>query len=212
MTDNFQQLRNYMHDFGLLSESVNRKCDYYFDVQIIRRGKDNPDLPAANYQLKAYYIDSFEKFDRVMPEIKSICNMFKCRAYISSIIKSKRKLAKKTLVALAQMLENGDVSAPWRVIEHSSGKVVSEYRRWVVDIDDIDTKAPSIVDDYIQIIRTCDCGHEDPFIMRVKTKSGVHLITHPFNLMQFRERTKEAGYDDIADVKKNHITLLYENL
>ena len=212
MTDNIQQIRDYMQSFGLISDSIKKKCDYYFDVQIIRRGKDNPDMPAANYQLKVYYMDSFEKFDRFIPEIKTLCDTFKCRAYVSTTIKLKRKLAAKTLSCLAEMIENGDISAPWRLFAHASDKVVPVSRRWVVDIDNVDELPETAVDTFKDIIRSCDSGHEDPVILKLDTRSGIHLITHPFNLAQFEKKTVEAGLEKIADVKKNHITLLYENL
>ena len=41
------------------------------------------------------------------------------------------------------------------------------------------------------------------FIAEVKTKSGWHLITKPFNIQKFKEK-----YPDI-DVHKNNPTLLY---
>ena len=43
------------------------------------------------------------------------------------------------------------------------------------------------------------------------TKSGLHLITKGFNLQEFNYNCdNELGYE--IDVKKNHLTLLYENL
>ena len=43
------------------------------------------------------------------------------------------------------------------------------------------------------------------------TKSGIHLITKGFDLKTFNDNCKnKLGYK--VDVKKNHLTLLYENL
>ncbi len=38
-------------------------------ILLVRRGKDHPNLPAANYTFKEYYIDSIEKFKKLQPEI-----------------------------------------------------------------------------------------------------------------------------------------------
>ena len=34
--------------------------DIYYHLQILRRGKDHPELPAANRMIKAYFICSLE--------------------------------------------------------------------------------------------------------------------------------------------------------
>ena len=59
MTNNIEIMRKYMEDLGIPDTQQHRN-DLYFDVQLIRRGKDNPDMPAANYNFKTYYIDSIE--------------------------------------------------------------------------------------------------------------------------------------------------------
>ena len=56
MTNNFDAIRKYVAELGIPQE-YDTRCDLYFDVQLIRRGKDHPGLPAANYTFKAYYID-----------------------------------------------------------------------------------------------------------------------------------------------------------
>jgi hypothetical protein len=45
----------------------------------------------------------------------------------------------------------------------------------------------------------------------IPTKSGSHIITHPFNTYEFEKKCKELGIE-VPGIKKNHITLLYENL
>lgn len=45
------------------------------------------------------------------------------------------------------------------------------------------------------------------------TKSGLHLITKGFNLQDFDGKCINClGLKKSFDVKKNHLTLLYENL
>ena len=51
-------------------------------------------------------------------------------------------------------------------------------------------------------------------VARIPTKSGFHLITYPFNLQEFNNYWKEGEFKNIPvpEIKKNHITLLYESI
>lgn len=96
MTDNFSYIFKYMQDLGIVQTKDDAlKTDLFFDVQLIRRGKDHPNLPAANYTFKTYYFDSLESFDKSYDEIKKCCDMFGLRAYVSVNAKSKQEAAKK---------------------------------------------------------------------------------------------------------------------
>ena len=75
MTDNFAIFREYMKGLGI-PETKERINDKVFEIQLLRRGKDNKDIPAANYSFKNYYIDSLESYDRHEEEIKKCCEMF----------------------------------------------------------------------------------------------------------------------------------------
>ena len=57
--------------------------DIYYHLQILRRGKDHPELPAANRVIKPYFICSLESLDYVEDEIKKLCEFFGARAYIN---------------------------------------------------------------------------------------------------------------------------------
>ena len=62
--------------------------DTYFVIELMRRGKDNPDMPAANYHFKNYYIRKPEDLDKYKQEIIDLCNIFRMRAYASVNYKS----------------------------------------------------------------------------------------------------------------------------
>ena len=172
-------------------------------------------MPAANYNFKTYYIDSIELFDKYISEIKQCCDLFRLRAYISVNAKSKLDLSKKTLVKYAEMVALGEFKKPWRFCDHVNGSLSGKEKRWVIDIDDIN---PDIIDLKLlaiyDIIRKCTSKWDNPIIVEIPTKTGCHLITHPFNTYDFekecQKRIKEIG--EIPGIKKNHITLLYENL
>ena len=170
MTDNISIMRDYMKDLGIPEKQQYRK-DLYFDVQLIRRGKDNPDMPAANYTFKCYYIDSLELFDRYIEEIKQCCEIFKLRAYISVNAKSKIELSKKTLVKYAEMVALEESKKPWRFCDSVNGSMSGKEKRWVVDIDDCEDDKQYLY--YVrEAIGRCSTKYDNSIVVTLPTKSG----------------------------------------
>ena len=54
MVDNFEYIKEIL-EFD--------SDDTFYDLQIIRRGKDHPELASANRTIKSYYICKFESLD-----------------------------------------------------------------------------------------------------------------------------------------------------
>jgi hypothetical protein len=178
--------------------------DIYYYLQILRRGKDHPELPAANRVIKSYFICSLESLDYVEDEIKKLCEFFGARAYINLTPKSIKKTTMLQLKYLAQRAYEGDFKKIWKSWNTCAGEIKGEKSRWVVDIDNttnsiFDKKTKEVMN-YIHHIEPEDFNRTQAVI---PTKSGYHLITTPFNLQQFKEK-----YPDI-DVHKNNPTLLY---
>ena len=209
MTNNFDEIRKYVAELGI-PEKYDTKCDLYFDIQLIRRGKDHPSLPSANYTFKTYYIDCLENYDRYKDEIIKCCEMFSLRAYVAVNVKSKYESCLKTISKYADNLSNGESRKPWRVFASICGGLDGKEKRWVVDCDDCDD-----LDLYLSYVKAaiynCESKYEDPIVTTIPTRSGYHIITHPFNLQKFDERCKKIGIIK-PEIKKNHITLLYENI
>ena len=88
---------------------------------------------------------------------------------------------------------------------------------WVVDIDeygDVSKEyAEKLLTDYIN---TMESGHDVNVIYKMPTRSGFHLITYPFNLQKFNDgfydNVTAQSNIEVPTIKKNHLTLLYENL
>ncbi len=174
--------------------------DIYYHLQILRRGKDHPELPAANRVIKSYFICSLESLDYVEQEVKDLCKFFGARAYINLTPKSIKKTTMLQIKYLAQRAYEGDFKKIWKSWNTCAGEIKGEEPRWVVDIDSNDIKWNHVMDD----IDTLEpYGMDTKYITNIPTKSGWHIITTPFNLQQFKEK-----YPDI-DVHKNNPTLLY---
>ena len=188
--------------------------DIYYHLQILRRGKDHPELPAANRVIKTYFICNLEGLDYVEDEIKKLCEFFGARAYINLAPKSIKKTTMLQIKYLAQRAYEGDFKKIWKSWNTCAGEIKGEEPKWIVDID------AKTYDEIFYISKTskeisyfinykCDPirvinGQNIPKVVtEIPTKSGYHLITTPFNLQQFKEK-----YPDI-DVHKNNPTLLY---
>ena len=176
--------------------------DIYYHLQIIRRGKDHPNLPAANRTIKAYFITDVNDLNFYKQEIKDLCKFFEARAYINLAPKSIRKTTMLQLKYLAQRTYEDDFQKIWKSWNTCAVKIKGEESRWVVDIDCSLEKMIYWWDIKEYINEKCEpVGNK--IISIIPTKSGNHLITIPFNIKQFKEK-----YPDI-DVHKNNPTLLY---
>jgi len=115
---------------------------------------------------------------------------------------------------LTQRAYEGDFKKIWKSWNTCAEEIKGEEPRWVVDIDNnpkdnLCEVAWDLIADFIDL--ECEPHNtvlHNPFrvakvITNIPTKNGIHLITTPFNLQQFKEK-----YPDI-DVHKNNPTLLY---
>lgn len=176
--------------------------DTYYHLQILRRGKDHPDLPAANRVIKSYFIIDINDLDFYEQEIKSLCKLFGARAYINLAPKSIKKTTMLQLKYLAQRAYEGDFKKIWKSWNTCAGEIKGEEPTWVIDIDDTIVTTGQIID-LIDDLEPVDSSGYSKFIAEIPTKNGYHIITTPFNLQQFKEK-----YPNI-DVHKNNPTLLY---
>ena len=208
MTDNFNTYKQFISEKWNYTELS--KDDSYFVVELIRRGKDNPCTPATNYHFKNYYIRKPEDLDKYKNEIKTLCEVMRLRAYASINIKSFKQVSLDTLAELARRIANNDYKKNYAVFESCSGSYChSTNKMWVIDLDDC-----SLNDEYTEkikeLINMCK-PDGDKIVTEFPTKSGIHIITTPFDRKMFSELCEKFNINNV-DIKKNHLTLLYENL
>ena len=174
--------------------------DIYYHLQILRRGKDHPELPAANRVIKAYFLCSLEGLDYVEEEIKELCKFFKARAYINLAPKSIKKTAALQLKYLAQRIYEGDYKKIWKAWNTCAGEIKGIEPRWIIDIDGVNDSTR--LDEVWGFINSYE-PVGDKYVAEIPTLNGWHMITTPFNIQKFKER-----YPNI-DVHKNNPTILY---
>ena len=198
MIDNFELIKS-------LLEFPND--DIYYHLQILRRGKDHPELPAANRVIKSYFICSLESLDYVEDEIKKLCEFFGARAYINLTPKSIKKTTMLQLKYIAQRAYEGDFKKIWKSWNTCAGEIKGEETRWVVDVDNINIDNTNLQKENYEERLVKYLAYLEPIgnkvVAKIPTKSGFHLVTTSFNLQQFKEQCPDI------DVHKNNPTLLY---
>ena len=218
MTDNFKRYVSLITKCGGLPETNEKgNLDKYYVIELMRRGKDNPDMPAANYHFKNYYIYSWHDLEKYEHEIQEICTMFKMRAYCSVNYKLMSQVALDTMAESARRIAAHDYKKFYNIFESASGKYVDKSNSlWILDFDDVDEHFP--LQRIMSCVNSMESGHEENVVFIMPTRSGLHIISHPFNLgklnTDFRTWFPLDAYPDLnlPEVKKNHLTLLYENL
>lgn len=217
MVDNFNTIKQLItFDDSEVGISLDQDNDAFCQVQLIKRKKDNPTMKGDYSVFKRYQIDKLSDLDKYYDEIVTLCNNFNLRAYFDVSRKSYKQVTLDSLVELSQRVANNDFKKVHSIIDSCTSKYAnSSHKRWVVDIDDCDSDTLSLdelFEFYTEIISTkCRPGHTA--IGKVPTKSGLHLITKPFDLQTFSQLIHEAGINKPIDelVKKKISTILYCN-
>ena len=185
------------------------KGDFYM-LYVFKRKKDQPEGERDNHQsvrtIKTYCIESVDHLERRYDEVKQLCEMFKARAYIHVQKQNHRDVSLDMLSSLAERIKNG-VQNQKGLFDSVVGQIKTQEKRWIIDIDNVSVDgfnhSPSQIEmrEYINELQK-EAGKEQGMTF-IKTKSGFHIITQPFNVMKFKEKYPEV------DIQKKNPTLLY---
>jgi len=183
--------------------------DFYM-LYVFKRKKDQPEGERDNHQsvrtIKTYCVDSVEYLEKRYDEIKQLCEMFKARAYIHVQKQNHKDVSLNMMVALAQRIQDGNLRQQ-HLFDSVVGQLKTHEKRWIIDIDNVSTDSFAHAEYYTSmreyINELQEEAGKDKSMAFVKTKSGFHIITQPFNVMKFKEK-----YPDV-DVQKKNPTLLY---
>lgn len=167
----------------------------FFHLQVLRRGKDHPELPAANKLIQTWLVRSRDHLQKIKDEVVFLCEHYKARAYINVAGKDFNKLNELIMLKLAQNQYTGNVINPWHVFNSACGELKSRAKRWIVDIDSKDEALKTkVIEEIDRIWLTThpadqtwsDRGKPYWLITSIPTMNGVHLITQPFNMQAFK--------------------------
>jgi hypothetical protein len=201
MIDNIKQIKELLN--------FSKEGDFYM-LYVFKRKKDQPEGERDNHQsvrtIKTYCVNSIEYLDKRYDEIKQLCEMFKARAYIHVQKQNHYDVSLNMMVALAQRIQDGNLRQQ-HLFDSVVGQLKTHEKRWIIDIDNVSTDSFGHADyytsmrNYINELQV-EAG-KDTGMTFIKTKSGFHIITQPFNVMKFKEKYPEV------DVQKKNPTLLY---
>ena len=174
--------------------------DFYM-LYVFKRKKDQT-TDKANHQsvrtIKSYCVDSIEYLEKRYDEIQQLCEMFKARAYIHIQKQNHKDVALEMIPQIVKRIQSGQINQK-HVFDSVVGQLKTYEKRWIVDIDVRDREFVGEVWEFINSIRP-----EGPKIeVVIPTKSGYHLITKRFDVMEFQKRYSEI------DIQKKNPTLLY---
>lgn len=193
MIDNFDLIKKQFY--------FSEKNEIFFHLQVIRRGKDHPDLPSANRTIQTYYVQSKEHLEKIKDEVINLCEMYKARAYINITPKSFEDLGKLALFKLSERVYNGDYKKIYKIFNSAAGELKGYSTRFLIDIDNKDGKYRVLdwLDVYFDTFPEC----RTYLYANLPTKNGTHLITKPFDILEFKKTFPNI------DVHKNNPTILY---
>jgi hypothetical protein len=191
MIDNIEIIK------GLLKFDSND--DFYY-VQILQRKKENRELGSNSRVIKNYYIKSEEHLDKVYGEIRQLCDVFNARAMFRLNKRSFYKTAFKAMVNTANTMANNDFLNIRSQYDKACGQGHNDKtKKWILDIDEVGRNCNDMI---VFIERKCEpIGVK--FVAIIPSKNGLHLITTPFNLMEFKKIYPEI------EIHKDNPTNLY---
>ena len=181
--------------------NLENEGDFYM-LYIFKRKKDQPESERDNHQsvrtIKTYCVESVEYLEKRMSEIIQLCEMFKARAYIHIQKQNHRDVAMNMITEIVNRIQSGQINQK-NVFDSVVGQIKTQEKRWIIDVDDKDTKELVRITEVIRATRP----EGDKLEACIPTKNGYHLITKRFDVQMFRD-----VYPHI-DIQKKNPTLLY---
>ena len=182
--------------------------DSFYFLQVLKRRKDNPDLEKDMIHLADFYIYSLEDYDRLVDRVINLCESENARAYLRLNVRDSKKTAMMTLKKIVDYISNEDYKAVKKAYASCTGEYHSDPdKTWIVDIDDVSIDTFNHSEKQIEIRQLIMDLQEEtgkvPMLQLIPTRSGIHIITRPFNLQKFK-----MEYPDI-DVHKDNPTILF---
>jgi hypothetical protein len=171
-----------------------------YHVQVLQRSKDGHDK--ATRLVAEWFVTSEDKLRFLMDGIIVLCNTYNARCYINVNPKSEKEVLWNIAESALERLKTNAGNAV-SILSHSHDSVQGNgVKYWVIDIDDLSMDLEGLR----ARINSAKSGFETNIVAELPSKTGLHLITNPFDL-----RTLSVPYDfsGSIDVKKNASTLLY---
>ena len=186
--------------------------DFYY-LQIIQRKKENANITGNSHVIKNYYIKSIDYLMNRWEEIKTLCNVFNARAMIRLNKRNARNVSLKTLINIANQIDQEEYLLTYRAFDRACGQINSQKpKRWILDFDSkgfYESYKDEIIG-LINSIRPLDVNNK--ILVELPSRNGYHLITIPFDLSKFNTKFYELFnkfYPEVIEIHKDNPTNLY---
>lgn len=181
--------------------TFDKEGDFYM-LYVFKRKKDQPEGERDNHQsvrtIKAYCVNSIAYLDMRYDEIKQLCEVFKARAYIHVAKQNHMDVSMNMITEIVTRIQSGQINQQ-HVFDSVVGQIKTIEKRWIIDVDDKDTKELVRITEVIHATRP----EGDKLEACIPTKNGYHLITKRFDVQMFRNVFPHI------DIQKKNPTLLY---
>jgi len=171
-------------------------------LYVFKRKKDQPEGEKDNHQsvrtIKSYCVTSIEYLEKRYDEIIQLCEVFNARAYIHVVKQNHKDVSLNMITEIVTRIQSGQINQQ-HVFDSVVGQIKTTEKRWIIDVDDKDTKELVNITSLIGSLRPEGSKLE----ACLPTKNGYHLITKRFDVMEFKKE-----YPNI-DIQKKNPTLLY---
>lgn len=205
------KMKNYKYLSDLLE--FKGEGDFYF-IQILKRRKENPEMDLGVMRIKSYCIYSFKELEDLAPRIKEYCDRDNARAYLRLNKQNATDVTLRCIEQLSKNLREGNPKKGRKVWDSVSGQG-GKRNYWVIDVDkehlefnpDIIMEIEEMLTLHFSNVRKA----EDFEFITNPTKTGVHIITKPFDVRQLYDINKQFqdAHLPIIDINKDGNTLLY---
>lgn len=188
---------------ALWFDNLSDQGDFFF-VQVIQRNKEC-NVNSKGNTIKDYHFFDKETFLSKKKEIITLCKAFNARTYFWVNPRSCKEIQYGIIKEALEALELGTHKLFKCVSKAIGKKRCNKYKsKWIMDFD---TKDWSLINKYLEIVYKCrpDGVKVNTFI---KTVNGIHVISDPFDLEQFKQNVAIAKLDNI-DIHRDNPTLLY---
>jgi hypothetical protein len=184
--------------------------DIFYFVQILQRKKDHKGVTLGGSNnnsrlIRAYFIKSVDHLNKVKEEMITLANVFNARISINLNPRNFEKAGFQVMQKIANQMMNKDYENIHRAYTSVCGEYHSETdRRWIIDLDKDDLIYKEEIKEFIEKehlkLKDHDKVSRYRILAEIPSKSGLHIITNPFNL---------TTWDFNVEIHKNNPTNLY---
>lgn len=176
--------------------------DLFYYIQLLQRKKENPQLGSNSRSVNEYYVNTEEKFNKLLSEIKDICNITNARAMIRLNRRSYEQVALRMLEKQVGQIINKDYRSAKSAFSKTAGQYNAEKdKTWILDVD-----LPLTVGEFdtLKAIINSRRPVGEKVVAVIPSVSGCHVIVRPFDLTFFAD-----NFDIAMDLHKDNPTNLY---